>query len=525
MNLLLLDDEEYIVLELKKIINTAVLDIDEIYTAFTVEQAKQIMEIISIDIIVSDIVLPGSNGFDFVRWVRRQKYEVQVIFLTSYAEFDYAKAAISLESIEYMLKPIDHHLFCETLKKAIQYSRKSKKEECKNALYYLKKDFWREVFNGFVNESNVEEECKERGLFYRKNDKFQLIYLEFKEETERQKKWDTKILGFIVENVLSEKINGKRAHIEAVIAEKEYSHIVIVKNEDEDLSIEDSSDMDEILQEFLSWLQTEIKINIWCGVGDEEKIEGIAKSRDILISMREDNLSIWNKISYLSDYVRRNAFYHNPNFNTWKKLLEERKECELITSIENHLDILAKDEHLTRGILKIVRVDITQIVYTWLFERNIKANLLYENKDGELLYKKAVNGISEAKEYISYLITQAVRYEQTVHKEGTIAWKIRRYLDGNYKRELRRDELSKQFFLNGDYINKIFKTEFSISISAYLLQCRVDEAKRLLAASDMPINAVSLHVGYSSFSYFTKMFKEKTGYSPLEYRRKCQIEK
>ncbi len=51
------------------------------------------------------------------------------------------------------------------------------------------------------------------------------------------------------------------------------------------------------------------------------------------------------------------------------------------------------------------------------------------------------------------------------------------------------------------------------------MQKRVDEAKRLLGESSLPVNAISLHVGYSNFSYFTKMFRENTGYSPLEYRR------
>ena len=59
-----------------------------------------------------------------------------------------------------------------------------------------------------------------------------------------------------------------------------------------------------------------------------------------------------------------------------------------------------------------------------------------------------------------------------------------------------------------------------ISISSYILRKRVEEAKKLLAQSNLPINTVSICVGYSNFSYFTKMFKENTGYSPLDYRRK-----
>lgn len=71
-------------------------------------------------------------------------------------------------------------------------------------------------------------------------------------------------------------------------------------------------------------------------------------------------------------------------------------------------------------------------------------------------------------------------------------------------------------------MSRIFKKEKGISISTYILKKRVDEAKKLLVQSNLPINTVSLYVGYSNFSYFTKMFKENTGYTPLEYRRKVK---
>ena len=70
-----------------------------------------------------------------------------------------------------------------------------------------------------------------------------------------------------------------------------------------------------------------------------------------------------------------------------------------------------------------------------------------------------------------------------------------------------------------DINHKYIVVEKGISISNYIIQKRVEEAKKLLTQSTLPINTVSLYVGYSNFSYFTKMFKDNTGYAPLEYRR------
>ena len=125
-----------------------------------------------------------------------------------------------------------------------------------------------------------------------------------------------------------------------------------------------------------------------------------------------------------------------------------------------------------------------------------------------------------AEEFACNLILRAIQYEKYIHKTGSVVEQIRQYIDVHYKEEIRRDSLAELVYLNTDYISRIFKKEMGISISSYILKKRVEEAKKLLAQSNLPINTVSIYVGYSNFSYFTKMFKENTGYSPLDYRRK-----
>ena len=106
--LLIVDDEKYVIESIKRNICWNNTQVSEIYTAFSMKQAQEIIAVSDIDIIISDIVMPGATGFEFVEWIREQNIEVQVIFLTSYAEFDYARRAIQLKSVEYLLKPIDY---------------------------------------------------------------------------------------------------------------------------------------------------------------------------------------------------------------------------------------------------------------------------------------------------------------------------------------------------------------------------------------------------------------------------------
>ena len=129
MKLLLVDDEEYVIESIKRNLDLTETGVSEVYTAFSVQQAKNIMGMVDIDIVISDIVMPGGTGFDFVEWVRKEELKVQVIFLTSYAEFDYARRAIQLNSVDYLLKPIDEEKLKEVLKRAENHCKLQKEKE------------------------------------------------------------------------------------------------------------------------------------------------------------------------------------------------------------------------------------------------------------------------------------------------------------------------------------------------------------------------------------------------------------
>ena len=79
MKLLIVDDEKYVIESIKRNICWNNTQVSEIYTAFSMKQAQEIIAVSDIDIIISDIVMPGATGFDFVEWIREQNIEVQVI--------------------------------------------------------------------------------------------------------------------------------------------------------------------------------------------------------------------------------------------------------------------------------------------------------------------------------------------------------------------------------------------------------------------------------------------------------------
>jgi len=122
-------DDEIMTLEaMKHGVSWSVLNISDIYTAMNIQEAKQILNDNDIDIIICDIEMPKGSGLDLISWVVEYSLECICIFLTCHSKFDYAKKAISLGVMDYLLKPVDYQELEQVILNAID----KKKEMVKN---------------------------------------------------------------------------------------------------------------------------------------------------------------------------------------------------------------------------------------------------------------------------------------------------------------------------------------------------------------------------------------------------------
>lgn len=106
MDILIVDDFPAIVDSLKNGIDWKRLGITEVHTATSAKAAKMILLNFRVDIMICDIEMPEENGLELVRWAREHVKRLEIIFLTSHAEFDYLMEAMHLGSYDYILQPV-----------------------------------------------------------------------------------------------------------------------------------------------------------------------------------------------------------------------------------------------------------------------------------------------------------------------------------------------------------------------------------------------------------------------------------
>lgn len=107
MNLLIVDDEYYIVQGIVKAIRREELGIDQIFSAYSMEQARKIIERESVQLLLTDIEMPQENGLSLIRWIQENGYHIVSLILTGHQRFDYAQKAVMMHCFSYILKPVD----------------------------------------------------------------------------------------------------------------------------------------------------------------------------------------------------------------------------------------------------------------------------------------------------------------------------------------------------------------------------------------------------------------------------------
>lgn len=118
MNLLLVDDEIITIKGIQKGIDWEALPFTHVFSAASAQEAREIFKENTIDIMICDIEMPGENGIRLLEWVREQGYGTECIFLTCHEEFEFARKALQLKGMDYLLKPLPYDELQEKLKQA-----------------------------------------------------------------------------------------------------------------------------------------------------------------------------------------------------------------------------------------------------------------------------------------------------------------------------------------------------------------------------------------------------------------------
>ncbi len=107
------------------------------------------------------------------------------------------------------------------------------------------------------------------------------------------------------------------------------------------------------------------------------------------------------------------------------------------------------------------------------------------------------------------------KYHMVDHK---LVYPIGKYIVVHVDDRLNLEKISKDVFLSKNYISNIFKKYVGMSVVEFIREVKIDRAKILLLEKTRKVREIAEHLHFSDVEYFSKIFKEKTGMTPTDYR-------
>lgn len=118
--ILIVDDEKFIRNGISAIISNNFPELFQIELAKNGQEALEIMKKIEFDLVITDINMPFINGIDFIKEIRQIFGELNIIVISGYDEFEYARQCMKYGVKNYLLKPINDKELVEIVKETIK---------------------------------------------------------------------------------------------------------------------------------------------------------------------------------------------------------------------------------------------------------------------------------------------------------------------------------------------------------------------------------------------------------------------
>lgn len=521
-SVLIVDDDVATVDVIRDTVNWNELGVTHVAEAYQVEQAKRILLEGPVDVVISDIEMPGATGLDLLEWDRAQGRQEQFLLLTCHESFSYASQAIKYRAADYLLKPFDSQVVEMALRKAIntvieQRNLLENDRWVKENARRLQLSFWEDVFRGQYDGTpeRLWSVLSRLAAPLQREAEYNLVVCRITNLEHDVERYGRKLFRYALENIHAETLCGSTEN-RSVVCLDNRSHMVVCSVCPAWPPEEMERRCGELMQGFRSAMSSELTCCI-CGPCSIDKMYDL---RDSALDLMAWNVGKYGTVFWEKDLDRsRDASAPPLDAGRVTALLEENNKRGFLEYLRERLEEARADNRLVRDYLFEMRQQILQAVYVDLAKNGINAPRVISGEVMRELSEKSTQSSLDMMRWVSTVTNLALERKREVSTGESLSRKIDQYIEANYQQDLNRDRIAEAFFLSPGYLGKLYKKETGKNIKDTLTECRVRHARQQLAVPGLRIIEIANDVGFENVTYFSTIFKKSTGMTPYEYRK------
>ncbi|WP_276356222.1 response regulator transcription factor [Cohnella caldifontis] len=532
--ILIVDDHTHLVDSLADGLPWEQMGVSAVHKAYSGEEALELLQVHSVDIIVTDIQMPGMSGLELVSVVKDKWVKIKSVILTGHDEFQYAQEAIRQGICEYLLKPVANEELEKTIRALIAGMQKEGEQLVnqqklaylfRESLPKLRESLLAELLGGKMPPAPMlRDKLKLYELPYRESDPVLMLCMRIEEDFAGTDLYSVSLLEYALTNIADE-IFSPRFHVWHCKDDHDYLVFLVRPGQPSESSerewLEEAERLARLVQHqikrFLK-IKVSVVMSNWSLFPNE-----LSAVYHNLLSLFTDYIGFQTE-SFFHDLQERNVeeirplseLYASPTF---MQLLEVEQWDAAERKLTKVFEELESRENKTKEHVFEAYVTIMQAFAYYVHKKGKRFNDIYGREAEKMLRLDAGWSIEPLREWSFRGLRQLKSYSGSLSDSfrNDLIKRIIRFA-GEQVKDVTLQSVADHVHLHPVYVSNLFKAETGENFSNYVQRVRMDAAMRLLRRKELKINQIAQEVGYQKPQYFIKLFKNHYGMTPQEYR-------
>ncbi|GMK42384.1 AraC family transcriptional regulator [Paenibacillus sp. CCS19] len=522
---LLIDDEVHILKNLQVVLPWDELEVEVVGLAKNGVQALELVSEHHPDIILCDIRMPVMDGIAFLGKLRELGEEAEVIMLTGYQDFEYARSVMKFGVRDYVLKPIDYEELTNIIGRLAGTVRERRRErnvaqaQLGQAVHLVHEKMLYDILMDYssVQTQFMFDDVEVDASRFR----YILMLADIDDYTHKYRftsEQDRKLRNFAVRNVLQDALQGEELHY-AVLQMREGEWCIVLEKNEAEPAVPQTNvrHWAELLQ---AAVESHVGVKLSIGVHPQEipiqelsatyrslqKTVHLAsgKDRSILLSSEGDAVTdgeetLWATLEQLVSSLKRN----------------DRE------AVESVLQQLTARVQSVPGRSLAHAEKLVHFAAMHLMREMRDLNVLSAEEEKEIwTVMEQATRVKDMLAVVRRIMNASLESSMNRKSGDVLMHTAKDYIGTHLSRDLGVDEVAGSLGISASYFSQLFKQHVGCTFVEYVTAERITLAKSLLLMTDRSITDIGRSVGYAERRYFTKVFHKITGEIPSEFREK-----
>ena len=519
-NILVTDDEQIVIDSLSFIISKNFADEARVFTALSGTEALEIVMKENIDIMFTDINMPGLNGLETVSVITKLKPNIVFVILSAFDRFQYAQEAINLGAYKYITKPVNRNVVIETIRGAMQLVQEKQGKLSADRELHKKLDMVSPMIeNDFIyaciyNNDKSVDLSSYLDYFNLADNPWIFCCFEFPNiNSDNQYSTYLKI---------HELLNTEHRCLVSSFMMNRIAVFYPIFSE--------SPDYSEI-QEQIKKSYTMLCYNVAAGI--RAGASRIFSDKNQLQASYSEALSALNKAASDGGLIFSDGLTYSGDTDLsgpakkssgseFKNQIISKLQTGDTNGVKSFLELFTS-ELISQNLAidKIKNTFFELIVTANNTTRELNKTFTSDTFDNAFATLSADNDIKLIKEFALKFLMECSHAVASIKKaeENPIIKKVCSYVDENLAQDISLETAADFAGVSSFYLSKLFKEEKGETFINYISDKRLEKSRQLLEQTELSIKEITAEVGYNDQNYFSRIFKSKYGLSPKEYRK------